>query len=158
MDTFIQNKGITKTLVHANGENHINEIGWEADYDGQFANVAVGVNDQGKMSQYQFQLDNHDLEQLLSIPSINQTLDQRLARDFRKKNLKKPLIMILEDPVPKIKISNPSLRKTYLSSPTKPLKIVRRHTRRHHPKTSSSRKKHKTYRVYKVHRRSSRRH
>jgi len=145
MDTLIQNKGITKTLIHANGQNHVSEIGWEADYDGQLANIAVGVNDQGKMSQYQFQLDNDDLEQLLSIPSVNQSLDQRLTRDFRKKS---SMIMIVEDPVTKIKVSNPSSKKMYLSSPTKALKAVRRHTRRH--KSPSSRKKNKTYRVYKV--------
>jgi hypothetical protein len=80
-DTFIQNKGITKTLIHENGKNSVNEIGWSADYDGEKANVSLGLNNNGQIGQYQFQLTNQDLEEFgkdgtKKISSLNQIEDQ----------------------------------------------------------------------------------
>jgi hypothetical protein len=106
-DTYIQNKGITKTFIHHQGENSVNEIGWNANYDGSIANVAMGINNNGQISNYHFQLDNNDLEEMLSVPSVNQTLDQRLMRDFSNSKKKRPLFIIVEDPQTKIKLAEP---------------------------------------------------
>ena len=161
-DTFIQNKGITKTLIHENGKNSVSEIGWDADYDGKMANVSLGVNNNGQTGQYRFQLTNHDLEELLMVPSVNDTLDKRLLRDFKRKEFerrmrkkKQPLIIILEDTVPKIKAVSSSSRKrnkkltrskryTHVSSPLpkQDLRLpVQKKTRRAKHPSSSSKKK-----------------
>jgi hypothetical protein len=156
-DTFIQNKGITKTLIHENGKNSVNEIGWAADYDGQKANISLGFNNNGQIGQYQFQLTNQDLEELLTIPSVDESLEKRLLRDFKKKESsdrkprKEPLIIVLENPVPRIKVSSGlnktrhSKRYTHLSSPLPKEKLVlsvKKKTPRHNTtkKRNSSRK------------------
>jgi hypothetical protein len=155
-DTFIQNKGITKTLIHENGKNSVNEIGWSADYDGEKANVSLGVNNNGQIGQYQFQLTNQDLEELLMVPSVNESLEQRLLRDFKKREFarkprKEPLIIVLENPRPKIRVSSGlnktrhSKRYTHLSSPLPKEKLilsVKKKTPRHNAtkKRNSSRK------------------
>ena len=105
MDTYIQNKGMTKTLIHKNGHNEISKIGWDADYDGNVANIDLDINNNGKNGQLHFELNNNDLEQLLSIPSVNQPLHNRLTSDFKKK--KSPLFIIVEEPGSKIKMVEP---------------------------------------------------
>ena len=33
LNTFIKNKGYTKTIIHDNNNNRVNELDWDADYD-----------------------------------------------------------------------------------------------------------------------------
>ena len=153
--TYMLSKG--NIMVQENGNK--NELGWDADYDGKLAHISLGINENGKVGQYQFQLDNQDLEQLLSIPSVNQSLDQRLTRDFTKK--KNPMFIVVEEPHTKNKVVEPfsSTNMTHLSSPTfseelmVPLTIQNKKTRRNSGK-SSRRNRNGTYRVYKIPKRS----
>ena len=87
-DIYIQNKGITKTFIHNNGKNSMNEMDWNANYDGNIANIQMEINNNGKTNNFDFQLDNNDLEEMLSIPSVNETLDKRLRNDFIKRKPK----------------------------------------------------------------------
>jgi hypothetical protein len=149
-----------KTMLHNKGRDSISEVGWDADYDGELAHISLGINENGKVGQYQFQLDNQDLEQLLSIPSVNQSLDQRLTRDFTKK--KTPMFIVVEEPHTKNKVVEPfsSIKNTHLSSPTfseelmVPLTIQNKKTRRNTYRSSRRRNKPGTYRVYKIPKRS----
>ena len=80
---YIKNKGITQTSFQDN-HNHkkTNEIKWNANYDGNLANIKVDVKNNGKKNKYRMQLNNEDLANILSIPTVNQPLERRLHNDF----------------------------------------------------------------------------
>jgi len=82
MTTYIKNKGVTQTVFSNNNHKTRNEIKWNAAYDGDYANIKVDLNDNGKKNKYRMQLNNQDLANLLSIPAVNKPLDSRLHQDF----------------------------------------------------------------------------
>lgn len=94
LDTYFKNKGITKTIVHNNGVNKVNKIKWEADYNGDVANISIDVDDNGSNEHYTTQLTNEDLDNILNIPSINKPIDQRLLNDFNIANRKQTPMFI----------------------------------------------------------------
>jgi hypothetical protein len=84
MNTYIQNKGVTKTVIHDNNNNSISKVNWDADYDGNVANISVDLLNNGKKQHFDMKLNNDDLAKLLTVPSVNQPLHKRLADDFRR--------------------------------------------------------------------------
>lgn len=86
LETFIKNKGTTKTIVHDSIENvnNVYEMEWDADYDGKKANLSLDLYENGKEGHYKVQLDNNDLAALLNIPSMDGSLEKRLKRDFKR--------------------------------------------------------------------------
>jgi hypothetical protein len=80
---YIRNKGITETIFQ-NGKQHreLNKIKWDADYNGDLANLKVNINNNGKKKKVQMQFTNDDLAAILSIPAVNKPLEQRLQDDF----------------------------------------------------------------------------
>jgi hypothetical protein len=86
LETFIKNKGSTKTILHNSRDNlnNVYEMEWDADYDGKKANLSLDLYENGKEGHYKVQLDNNDLATLLNIPSIEGSLEQRLKRDFKR--------------------------------------------------------------------------
>lgn len=82
LDTYIKNKGITKTIFHHNNHNDVSEISWDADYDGDMANIAVDMNENGNYGHYELKLTNEDLAGILNVPSVDLPLDKRLLNDF----------------------------------------------------------------------------
>lgn len=82
--TYMLSKG--NIMVEENGNK--NELGWDADYDGNIANIKLNVleNNERKRQinnqQINMKLTNKDLANLLSIPSIDGPIDQRLQNDF----------------------------------------------------------------------------
>jgi hypothetical protein len=82
MTTYIKNKGVTQTVFSNNNHKTRNEIKWNAAYDGDYANIKVDLNDNGKKNKYRMQLNNQDLANLLSIPAVNKPLESRLHQDF----------------------------------------------------------------------------
>jgi hypothetical protein len=82
MTTYIKNKGVTQTVFSNNNHKTKNEIKWNAAYDGDYANIKVDLNDNGKKNKYRMQLNNQDLANLLSIPAVNKPLESRLHQDF----------------------------------------------------------------------------
>ena len=84
-DIYIKNKGYVKTFISENDKHKTNEMDWDADYDGDEANVSLRVNDDGKKQKYKLRLDNEDLADMLNIPSVNMPLEKRLLRDFKYK-------------------------------------------------------------------------
>ena len=88
LDTYIKNRGSTKTIIHDNNQNNINQINWDADYDGQNANISLDLTNNGKTGHYDIKLNNNDLANMLNFDSVNLPIDQRLKGDFgRKKNM-----------------------------------------------------------------------
>jgi len=86
LNTYIKNRGTTKTIVHDNNLNQINQINWDADYDGDVANIAVDTKSNGITKHYDIKLDNDDLANLLNIQTVNMPLNHRLKMDFENPN------------------------------------------------------------------------
>ena len=73
---------MTKTIILDNNHNHINQINWDADYDGDMANISIDSDSNGKSKHFEIKLDNNDLANLLNIQSVNMPIDKRLKKDF----------------------------------------------------------------------------
>ena len=84
LNTYIKNRGLTQTLVHNNGNNRFNQVNWDADYDGNIANISVTSNTNGNKKHFDVSLDNQDLASILNVPTVNMPLDKRLQNDFSK--------------------------------------------------------------------------
>jgi hypothetical protein len=63
--------------------NDVSEINWDADYDGNFANISLDLNQNGKTNHYDVKLDNEDLADILNVPSVNLPVHKRLSDDFK---------------------------------------------------------------------------
>ena len=100
LDTFIKNKGTTKTIIHNNNKNYYNEVNWDADYDGEKANISLDIDENGKKGHIEMKMNNDELAELLNVPSENSTLDKRLYRDFLSKRSRRDHKMI-EIEIPK---------------------------------------------------------
>ena len=85
MRTYVQNYGMTKTIINKNNKKSQNEIKWVGDYDGNLANIAVAIDDNGQKEGFQMQLNNDDLLNLLNVPSVQKPIDERLMNDFLNK-------------------------------------------------------------------------
>jgi len=87
MTTYIQNYGLTKTIVKENNNKPIeNEIKWIGDYDGDIANIQLAMNENGHTDLIKMQLNNDDLANLLGVQPVEKSLDKRLMDDFLKSN------------------------------------------------------------------------
>ena len=105
LDTYIKNRGSTKTIIHNNHHNNVNEMKWNANYDGDIAKVSLDLKNNGKAKHYNIKLDNSDLAKILNINSVNLPLDKRLKRDFKKMRIERqPSIydIYLEDLQPQV--------------------------------------------------------
>ena len=177
LNTYIKNKGITQTIVHNsnNNQNEFNEINWDADYDGNTANISITSDTNGLRQHYDATLDNIDLDKLLNIPSVDMPLHKRLANDFANQ-------MVTSDPrkyyieLPETEpenmesfdsIQQDSIKpRSYISSPMANEEIIvpitiddKKH--KHHKYTLTAKKHHRrkkthnTYRAYKRHKSST---
>jgi len=187
LDTYIKNKGITKTIVHDNLNNDnttdINEIKWDAEYDGDIANIDLDINTNGENKHYNFKIDNDDLDNILNVSSIDLLIDKRLIEDFKKKkihNYKQPQIIEIDNNslipfknsnynLPSEETSNKNLinesnhnnYKTHISSPLSnkeiiiPLTIDRNPTSNSYALTHKKRHKHpRTHKTHKIYKHS----
>jgi hypothetical protein len=102
LDTFIKNRGTTKTIIHNNNKNYYNEVNWDADYDGEKANISLDIDDNGKKGHMELNMNGDDLAEILTIPSVNKTLDKRLYSDFlsKKPSIEDRIIQISTKPMP----------------------------------------------------------
>ena len=152
-NTFIKNKGITQTYTYNKRHNKLNasEIDWDAEYDGKQANISVNLqNPDGDKEHYDIKLDNHDLAEILSMPSINTPLDKRLIDDFNPHKKNKYINMPSSYDMPMILMPKHQDDDTpvYTQDYPKlvlPLDINRRHkkTKRRHSKRLGGKKKSK---------------
>jgi hypothetical protein len=80
---FINNKGVIQTrFQHNNSPEQVNEMKWNANYDGKKAIVKLDTINKGKKRNYRINLNNKELSKLLSIPPVNIPLEDRLTNDF----------------------------------------------------------------------------
>ena len=122
-NTFIKNKGITQTYIYNKNNNKgiASEIDW--DYDGKQANISVNLqSNTGDAKHYDIKLDNNDLAQILSMPSVNTPIDRRLLNDFKPRrkhtNMSSDLNMVDSMNMPKQSIlDEDSHFYTHISSP-----------------------------------------
>jgi hypothetical protein len=99
LNTYIKKQGITQTIVHDKKYNHFNEINWNADYDGNIANISVKSNVDGKRDKFDISLDNEDLANILNIPSVNMPIHKRLKIDFQEPfNKREPYFLEVATP------------------------------------------------------------
>ena len=89
LNTFIKNRGTTKTIIHNNNDNNVNEIDWDADYDGNVANISLDLTNNGNVNHYNVKLDNDDLANILNINSVKMPIHKRLEKDFKKRRFHK---------------------------------------------------------------------
>ena len=107
---YIKNMGSTQTFIkRPNEKERFNDIHWEADYDGNQANIHLNIDDNGNNAELRANLDNNDLARLLNIPSVRGDLDERLTRDFLVEKNQNPVIILREPLHPKLKFQ-PFLR------------------------------------------------
>ena len=169
LNTFIKNKGISKTIIHNNNKNYYNEIDWDADYDGEIANLSVNINENGTTEYFNTKMNNNELAGLLNIPSVESTLDKRLYDDFLNKRTKiqpteQKMVLVYKNPKKKtktvdfidsIELIEPNEPKyTHISSPLTEEKLLfplqikysKKTKKRNKTKKNKKHKKHFTFR------------
>lgn len=101
---IIYSKGFQESITNdsTNSKPVINVIEWDTNYKKNKGTMNVNINKNGKKNKYQIDLNKNDLENLLKMPAVNQSLDQRLTNDFP----------ILETSIPRQNILNKSKSKT----------------------------------------------
>lgn len=102
LNTYIKNRGLSQTIINNNNRSNFNELLWDADYDGNMANINVSSNNNGHKKRYNINLDNHDLANMLNIPSVNMPIHKRLQMDFEQPVFRnEPRVLQIE--LPKMK-------------------------------------------------------
>lgn len=118
LNTYIKNRGTTKTIVHSNNHNHVNQTNWDVDYDGDVANISINTNTDGDQRQFNFTLDNEDLANILNVQSIDVPIDKRLKMDFEYPYYSPEKTFIELPPPPKmIEHKIPAATIPHISSP-----------------------------------------
>ena len=81
MTTLISSKG--NITLQDNINNVRDELNWNANYDGETANIKLNVvENERKNVDYKLKMNNNDLAKMLSIPSVDTPIDERLENDF----------------------------------------------------------------------------
>ena len=109
LNTYIKNRGITQTLINNNNQKQFNQINWDADYDGQNANISVTSDTDCNKNHFDVKLDNEDLANMLNIPSVSTPIDKRLQMDFDDSFRREPQLLQIE--IPDLKTPHVSPRK-----------------------------------------------
>jgi hypothetical protein len=106
LNTYIKNQGTTQTIIRDNNHNHFNQINWDANYDGNIANISFNSNTDGKHNKFNVSLDNEDLANILNIRSVNTPIDKRLKMDFDEPSYR-PEPYLIELPTPELQPRKP---------------------------------------------------
>jgi hypothetical protein len=160
LNTYIKNRGKTKTIIYDNNNNHINEINWDADYDGDVANLSLTTNNDGKHQQFDLTLNNDDLAEILNYPSVNTPIHKRLETDYIKPKYKMLKSLLSETNINKFPsaISSPQTNEEYIIPITIDKKSTIPKKKYRHHKTYKAYKKPKSSRIKKSKRTSSKKY
>lgn len=84
LETYMKNKGTTKTIFHNNNTNTntVKEYDWDIDYDGDKAKVSIDTIQNGKPGHYDLEFDNNDLANIFKLNSVKKPINERLFDDF----------------------------------------------------------------------------
>lgn len=155
-NTFVKNKGITETIISENNQLKMNQTKWEADYDGNKANILIDSNTNGKHNVINIELDNRDLANLLSIPSVNSPIDKRLTQDFYRKQKSKKILNRTPTPyiveIDDLQSDTLTTPNTHISSPLPDEEFLRTDTNDMFKSHTKTRRRKTKKRSYKLHR------
>jgi hypothetical protein len=87
LETYMKNKGTTKTIFHNNNTNIVKEYDWDIDYDGEKAKVSIDTVQNGKPGHYDLEFDNNDLANIFKLNSVKKPINERLLDDFGFNNI-----------------------------------------------------------------------
>jgi len=137
MSTIFKNYGFTQTLLQDKNNKINNVVQWKGDYDGKVANIDIDINDNGRNEFVSMKLDNNDLKHILNVQSVDDTLENRLIKDFLQNsntsinNSYKPMVL-----------------DTLISRRRKHRKTKRKNTRKHKHNRTVSHKRSSKHRKY----------
>ena len=78
----IQNRGMSQTISSINGKQHVDQIKWDAGFDGKNADVSFDLMKDGKTGHFNVQLDKDALAKMLNIKTVNKPIEKRLLSTF----------------------------------------------------------------------------
>jgi hypothetical protein len=78
----IQNMGMSRTISSVNGKQHVDQIKWDAEFDGNNADVSFDLMKDGKSGHFNVQLDKDALAKMLNIKTVNKPIERRLLSTF----------------------------------------------------------------------------
>jgi hypothetical protein len=84
----IQNRGMSQTISSINGKQHVDQIKWDAGFDGENADVSFDLMKDGKTRHFNVQLDKDALAKMLNIKTVNKPIEKRLLSTFGKSGAK----------------------------------------------------------------------
>ena len=165
---FMYENGMNQSFVNINGKKKYKNLKWNADYNGEIANIYLKSNDNGRKKIYNFMLDNNDLANMLNVNTNDMLIDERLKQDFKQLNSpeinpKKDLMIIEFENNPNLVSQNLQeempIQEIYSIPSLKKIKTKKssRHSSRHSSRkssTHSSRQKPKSHKVYKIYKNS----
>ena len=104
-NTLVLNSGSTQSVLIKNGTAKTNGVKWNANYNGDIANVDLKLNDNGREKQFKVEMTNDELENLadmLAIPRpVDKPIHNRLLDDFDENkmfsNMESPMIIELDN-------------------------------------------------------------
>jgi hypothetical protein len=106
LETYMKNKGTTKTIFHNNNTNTVKEYDWDIEYDGDKAKVSIDTVQNGKPGHYDLEFDNNDLANIFKLNSVKKPINERLLDDFGFSNIPttnnsiNPYIIKIDNTVP----------------------------------------------------------
>ena len=114
MSSYIQNYGFTKTLIKDNNRTLQNKmIKWNGDYDGDIANINIGINNNNKEKFVNIQLTNDELMDILKIQPVEIPLEKRLSHKFLHKPMILEAVLMKNKSIKKKRHKKRKTRKTY---------------------------------------------
>ena len=78
----IQNRGMSQTISSINGKQHVDQIKWDAGFDGKNADVSFDLMKDGKTGHFDVQLDKDALAKMLNMKTVNKPIEKRLLSTF----------------------------------------------------------------------------
>lgn len=78
--SFVKSIGNAKSIVINNGKSKMSGIKWNADYNGNVANIDLKLNNNGVQKQYKLAMDNNDLQNIF-VPGVDKPLHNRIIED-----------------------------------------------------------------------------
>ena len=93
MEVMITNKGYAETTLVNNNKRLTNKSNWVGTYDGENGNLDLETETNGHKNNINIEFTNKDLENLLSMQTVEEPIEKRLRNDFEmSRNQDNPLI------------------------------------------------------------------
>ncbi len=124
---------MSQTISSINGKQHVDQIKWDAGFDGENADVSFDLMKDGKTGHFNVQLDKDALAKMLNIKTVNKPIEKRLLSTFstfgksgaksRVKRIPLEQMIIEFDDPPYPLLKNPPLEKVSATQEPNPREI-----------------------------------